>query len=202
MRFNQYIIEAVAQNYFQQFANAKNPKALYRTLAIKMHTDNGGDKEEFQAMQAAWDEFEKKGSGNSADGGYNAANAYGYSYNYPQRQKGTRFQWSRGICEVEILMGGSVIVVTELPDNPGQSVTNGWPKIANEICQEFGITPSENIRWIERYTQEFGSNGVKETYEQVTMSIRDNEYQNDPRWTRLNDKDVEQFKQATMANAT
>lgn len=52
-----------------------------------------------------------------------------------------------------ISIKGNCVIVTELPDNPGMSVTNAAEYVADEICERYGIRPEELIL-IEHYPQE------------------------------------------------
>ena len=56
-------------------------------------------------------------------------------------------------CALEIMRildGRSVVIATEMKDNPGTSVTNFCEHLAYRVCVEFGIDPSKLV-WIEHY---------------------------------------------------
>lgn len=65
----------------------------------------------------------------------------------------------RGVCRVTMVermraqMGPNVVMFTELPDNPGMSVTNAFEIIAEQWVARTGIDPSSTI-WIEHYPEE------------------------------------------------
>jgi hypothetical protein len=55
-------------------------------------------------------------------------------------------------CDVHI--ANNVVVVSELPDNPGTSVTNAWPLLADAIYnQMLANQERSSIVWIEHYPQ-------------------------------------------------
>lgn len=49
----------------------------------------------------------------------------------------------------------SVVVVTELDDNPGTSVTNAAEHLATVVCDLYTLDP-ERLRWIEHYPRRKG----------------------------------------------
>ena len=46
--------------------------------------------------------------------------------------------------------GRTVVIATEVEDNPGTSVTNAAEELACQVCVEFSIDPSQLV-WIEHY---------------------------------------------------
>ena len=59
-------------------------------------------------------------------------------------------------CGLHIVREGTqlVVVLTELPDNPGMSVTNAAEEIASQVRREFGLDPDQT-RWIEHYPERY-----------------------------------------------
>ena len=57
-------------------------------------------------------------------------------------------------CEIEIqrmiYVGRVVVVATELPDNPGTSITNMAEQLATQVCRAQNIAP-QHLVWIEHY---------------------------------------------------
>jgi hypothetical protein len=56
-------------------------------------------------------------------------------------------------CALEILKvkdGRTVVIATEVENNPGTSVTNAAEQLACQVCVEFSIDPSQLV-WIEHY---------------------------------------------------
>ena len=43
-----------------------------------------------------------------------------------------------------------VVIVSELPDNPGASITDEASKLINLVCYQFGLT-AYKVMWIEHY---------------------------------------------------
>ena len=54
-------------------------------------------------------------------------------------------------CRVRI--NGNTVIATELPDNPGMSITNAAASVAMQVCQYYEI-PLEELVWIEQYPEE------------------------------------------------
>lgn len=52
------------------------------------------------------------------------------------------------ICGIEVI--NSFVIVTELEENPGTSITNASESLAKQICNEFSIDPNKLIL-IEHY---------------------------------------------------
>ena len=64
-------------------------------------------------------------------------------------------------CRVRI--NSNTVIATELPDNPGMSITNAAASVAMQVCQYYEI-PLEQLIWIERYPAEPGH---EETFDLV-----------------------------------
>jgi hypothetical protein len=65
------------------------------------------------------------------------------------------------------------VVVTELTDdNPGTSVTNAWPKLADDICHHFIFSKGlrGEIVWIEHYPERGQGGRFPESWDLVRMS--------------------------------
>ena len=48
----------------------------------------------------------------------------------------------QGQARCRLRINGSVVVATELPDNPGQSITNAAPVLAIQVCKYYEISPN------------------------------------------------------------
>jgi hypothetical protein len=62
----------------------------------------------------------------------------------------------KGECRIEALAlpdGRVAVIATELPDNPGMSITNAAEHAATAVCKHLGIDP-QRLAWIEHYPQE------------------------------------------------
>lgn len=53
-------------------------------------------------------------------------------------------------CKCDLRIKGNVVVVSELENNPGTSITNAAEDLANQVCEEFGID-KEKVVWFECY---------------------------------------------------
>jgi hypothetical protein len=74
------------------------------------------------------------------------------------------------------------VTLTELPDNPGTSVTNMVEQLATMVYHEFLYdTPVENIRWLEHYPER---GTLKESLDEVEMLWDDVRFSK-PKWKRL-----------------
>ena len=58
-----------------------------------------------------------------------------------------------GLERIDLADGRVVIIGTELPDNPGISVTNWAEELATQVCAKFTIDP-DRLVWIEHYPAE------------------------------------------------
>lgn len=101
----------------------------------------------------------------------------------------------QSVCGVEI--HGRVVVVTQLAENQGTSVTNAWPVLADLIMQHYDLfsPEEEDVRWIEHYPPRPGHiESRQETWDEVHM-VRDfNTHKMDPNrhpWTRLTEEEIQ-----------
>jgi hypothetical protein len=98
-------------------------------------------------------------------------------------------------CALETLFlegGKSVVIATELADNPGTSITNVCEHLAYWVCVDFAIDPSQLV-WIEYYGYPSPSNPKRlRTFDLVTFEIlppgHDAVFAN-PRWRPMRDAD-------------
>ena len=67
-------------------------------------------------------------------------------------------------CRVRI--NGKTVVATELPDNPGMSLTNAASFVAMQVCQFYEI-PLDELIWIEHYPTQLGR---EETFDRVLFN--------------------------------
>lgn len=91
----------------------------------------------------------------------------------------------------------TVVMLTELPNNPGVSVTNACEDIATRLVQNFGINP-QRTRFIEHYpevkTMHYGSEHVrKETFDEIFFTWDRNGRAFVPKWKSLAKEEVERL---------
>lgn len=105
----------------------------------------------------------------------------------------------RGRCVVRIWdsVEAVVVMLTELPDNPGMSVTNACEDIATQIVQDFGINP-HRTRFIEHYPEEktvvYGKEHVrKETFDEIFFTWDVRNQADEPHWKPLAKEEVERL---------
>lgn len=98
-------------------------------------------------------------------------------------------------CGVTIIdeNGKKTVVLTELPDNPGTSITNFVEGIATLVHNQFlPDTPPESIRFIEHYPSE-SRGGDDETFDLVILKWDGKQFRG-PLWKPLPAEEVEKIK--------
>ncbi len=95
----------------------------------------------------------------------------------------------RGLCHLRILQQEqkTIVIATEIPVNPGKSVTNAAEAIATQAVQEFQLDPT-TTRFIEHYTKE-SYEGSDEGHYEVTFTWHEKEATN-PQWRRLEPHEI------------
>jgi len=97
-----------------------------------------------------------------------------------------------GECGVDIRRyhgGHAVVVVTELDDNCGPSITNSWPALADQICHEFDLLAGKTI-FIEKYPSHNGPMSTRdETYDLVEMEVDEGKHRLCD-WKRISKEEV------------
>jgi hypothetical protein len=104
-------------------------------------------------------------------------------------------QLCAAICKVKIFrdkkpfsLAKLMIFVSEMPNNPGMSVTNGFEQIANEILCRYIEEGGDNlefiaITWIEHWAKDSKLRLV-ETFDRVQMRAENDRFCR-PQWHRL-----------------
>ncbi len=91
--------------------------------------------------------------------------------------------------------GTVVVVATELPDNPGVSITNWAEYLATEIRRVY-LTQGEALIWIEHYVERpsrFDKRAtIKETFDRVLMRWNGYSYE-EPEWKKFDRAGVERL---------
>ena len=99
-----------------------------------------------------------------------------------------RSQTLQSSARCRVRVNGNVVIATELPDNPGMSVTNAAGPLAMQVCQFYEIEP-KNLVWIEHYLEEPDE---KERFDRVSFSF-DSGRLVSPRWRRISKEEVAQL---------
>lgn len=87
--------------------------------------------------------------------------------------------------------GRLIVMLTELPDNPGTSITNCFELLATSIVRsfiEFNLVPDpHSVRWIEHYARRpaQAANAVPDDWDEVFMQW-DGEQYRAPHWQPFN----------------
>lgn len=94
----------------------------------------------------------------------------------------------QAVCRLRIWQRGraTVAMMTELPENPGTSVTNQAEVLATQVCREFELWPSLT-RWIEHYPP---GDSFGESFDEVTFTLDPHAGLTRPRWRRLTRAEV------------
>ena len=94
-------------------------------------------------------------------------------------------------CDIEVHPrsdGKYVFVATELPDNPGTSVTNFAEHLATAMRKQYGLRPEEMI-WIEHYPE--AMNRRREDFDLVRFLGMEGDSFRTPVWTRITEQAVD-----------
>ena len=81
-----------------------------------------------------------------------------------------------------------IVIATELPDNPGTSITNTAAALATSVAIEFDIEP-ERLVWIEHYPARPDADH-DETYDLVTFTWDGLRF-SEPQWKHLGKEKAE-----------
>jgi hypothetical protein len=96
-------------------------------------------------------------------------------------------------CDIEVHKrsdGKYVFIATELPDNPGTSVTNYAEHLATAMRRQYGLK-AEEVIWIEHYPE--AKDRRKEDFDLVRfVSIEADSFRN-PVWTRITEQAVDEL---------
>ncbi len=96
-------------------------------------------------------------------------------------------------CDIEAHRrsdGKYVFVATELPDNPGTSVTNFAEHLATAMLSRHGLKP-EDVIWIEHYPE--ATNRRKEDFDLVRFLGMEGDSFRTPVWTRITPQAVDEL---------
>jgi hypothetical protein len=85
--------------------------------------------------------------------------------------------------------GKHIFVATELPDNPGTSVTNSAEHLATAMREEYRLKP-EDVIWIEHYPE--AKDRRKESFDLVRFAVVGDTFRT-PVWTRITEQAVDEL---------
>ncbi len=96
----------------------------------------------------------------------------------------------QGYCRLRIYTrrGGHVVVLSEVANNPGQSVTAGSDIIATRLVERYQLNP-ESTLWIEHWPADYKAKGSEDAYAAVNYRWV-NGTAISPRWRRLSSEQV------------
>ena len=121
----------------------------------------------------------------------------GFEYPY-------RGYWGRPAkCGLEVYRheNFTLVIATELNDNPGTSITNMAEPLATEVCKDLGV-PARSMVWVEHYpgpARGLAPSWVKEHWDltQFYLDVPNGRFLA-PAWFRLSVDQVEQLKAGAM----
>jgi hypothetical protein len=102
-------------------------------------------------------------------------------------------------CQLRIWQdeqGNSLVILSELPDNPGMSVTNAADQLATGVVADFNLDP-QRTRWVEHYPK---ATGIGETFDTITFTWSHKRVFYDgpihdvasaPEWRRISREEIE-----------
>lgn len=96
-------------------------------------------------------------------------------------------------CDIEVHRrsdGKYVFVATELPDNPGTSVTNFAEHLATAMRSQYALKP-EDVIWIEHYPE--AKVRRKEDFDLVRFLSMEGDSFRSPVWTRISEQSVDEL---------
>jgi len=82
-----------------------------------------------------------------------------------------------------------VVVATELPDNPGMSITNAAAQLAADVWDLLGC-PERGLTWIEHYPQQGPEPHERESFAAVSFTWTGGSF-SEPQWRHLTQEAVE-----------
>ena len=108
-------------------------------------------------------------------------------------------------CDLEIIRGETttLVICSELPDNPGTSVTNAAELIATQLCHEDPTIDPEGLTWIEHYPERSAGRGEKplpESWDRVTFTRRHGRTFHSPAWRHSPAEEVQAIRARTEAS--
>ena len=102
-------------------------------------------------------------------------------------------------CDLEIIRGETttLVICTELADNPGTSVTNAAERIATRLCHEDPTIAPEGLIWVEHYPERSAGPGrpLPESWDLVTFTDRDGRTFRRPAWRHSTAEEVQALRQ-------
>lgn len=98
-------------------------------------------------------------------------------------------------CGLEIYRQPSksvMVVVTELDDNPGTSITNVAEHLATAVCRDKGISP-QKLTWVEHYPLSRFNNGPHWSIVTFDFDWQAGRFTN-PDWVYVKPEEIEALK--------
>mgnify|MGYP000278570275 CR=1 FL=1 len=89
----------------------------------------------------------------------------------------------------------TIVVATEVNDNPGQSITNGFQELAESMTAVFGLSPSHTL-WVEHYnSQSYKGEPLEheETDRYSLVTVWDGEQFSEPHFSHLDASHLQQL---------
>lgn len=95
----------------------------------------------------------------------------------------------------------SLVIATELEDNPGTSITNMAEHLATQVCKDLGL-PASSLVWVEQYPAcgpSYDRNVVEEHWDltRFQVDVGSANFQH-PAWFRLSEEQLGLLKVGVM----
>lgn len=84
-----------------------------------------------------------------------------------------------------------IVILTELPDNNGTSITNMYEHLATYIYNQFlqNDYTYDQIMWIEHYPKESRARGEPESFDEVIMEYDGKQFKH-PKWLHMKNEEI------------
>jgi hypothetical protein len=105
----------------------------------------------------------------------------------------------QGYCRLRIYAhrGGRTVVLTEIANNPGQSITAGSDLIATALAARYQLDPATTT-WIEHWPADNNNKRSNESYTSVKYTWKEG-IATSPRWRSLSLEQAEALVGSTLA---
>lgn len=108
-------------------------------------------------------------------------------------------------CDLEIIHSPgqtTLVICTELADNPGTSVTNAAERIATRLCHKDPTIDPEGLIWVEHYPERSAGPGrpLPESWDMVTFTDRADRTFRRPAWRHSTAEEVQALRERVEAS--
>ena len=94
-------------------------------------------------------------------------------------------------CDLRVDRPNHLVLVSEIQNNPGMSVTNAVVSLANQVIRDFELDPNKLV-WLERYDARIYREEADQNYTLVRFTYEDG-WLTDPRWEYLRTQEAKTY---------